>query len=175
MNRFKRYDPARDIFVAILLVMLIRPALYLSAKRQYSETIQQEAFCTHELDKGILQTFETAQCQLEQTITLAHQKNKLTHIEPLEDLKGSLTTIKARYEHNSPGVLFLGPFSSISIVLKELEIERELKEIVAQLNTYLHDLSGKEKIKKTDLKIETCLKENQQLMKQFSIISPHVA
>jgi len=176
MNMFKRYDPARDLFMLILLLLLIKPALYLGGKSQQSDAAQKEQFCSHELDKEIVNSFETAKRQLEQTITLAEQKNRHQEAVELEDLLSSLTTIKTRYEKNSPGLLFLGPFSAISIVLKELEIEKELQEIAAQLNEYLRKNSSKKQVVvSNDRTLDVYLQENQLLVKEFSISTPQLA
>jgi len=175
MNRFKRYDPARDLFMLALLLFLIKPALHLGGKRRHQEAAQKEQFQAHEPDQNIVQFFETAKRQLEQTITLAEQKNRHEEAVALEDFLSSLTTIQARYERNSPGLLFLGPFFAISTVLKELEIEKELQEIVAQLNEYLQEhVKRKEGIVSINKNLDAYLKENQLLIKEFSLSPPQL-
>ena len=176
MMELKKRNPTRDIFLALLLIALIRPALHLSAKRQRADTPHDEAFVVHEPAADVIQAFEVAKRQLEQTITLAVQKNREDVVNKLEDMIRTLTTIKHRYTKNSPALLFLGPFASVSIVLKEMEIEQELASIVDDLNQTLYCLAEEKYQPKEEISnTKTCLEENRRLLNIFSISQPQYA
>jgi len=176
MMELKKRNPTRDIFLAIFLIALIRPALHLSAKRQRASTPEDEPFMVHEPAADVVQAFEVARRQLEQTITLAVQKNREDVVDKLEDMMDTVTTIEHRYSKNSPALLFLGPFASVSIVLKEMEIEQELASIVDDLNQTLYCLADEKYQPKEEIStMKICLEENRRLLKIFSISQPQTA
>lgn len=174
MMRLKSHNPLRDLLLGALLLLFIRSALHLEADRQKNRQLEHdEPFMVHEPAQEVIDTFATAKQQLEQTVTLALQKNKPEIIAHLEDLKSTVTTIESRYSKNSPALLFLGPFASVSIVLKEREIEQQLAGILNELNEALHNLLEQKPETKYGVEnMDTCLKKNQQLLAQFAVSNP---
>ncbi|MCK5632328.1 hypothetical protein KAH94_01115 [bacterium] len=149
MMNLKKHHPIRDFMLLVLLVLLIKPALYLSEKRiQAEKCSNQENFLVHELDQGIMSAFTRTKDQINKTIALA-QKNKQSNLlQELNDLAKEIQTVETRYTKNSPALLFLGPFASISIVLKEQKLEKKLKTITNRLNQTLHKVCIKTPLQK---------------------------
>ena len=161
----KPNKPVRDLMLAVLLILLVKPALHLSAKRIQNERETGDSFPIHELDQNIVLAFQMAKEQIDQAIVLATNKQKLEAVELLEDLSSTLTTIEKRYGQNSPALLFLGPFASVSIVLKEREIEKELNSIVDQVQNALYELIDQRKQLIPQLiTLGDRLKKNKQLI-----------
>ena len=173
MIRLKKHNPGRDLIMGAFLLLLVRSALHLEADRQKANHLGEQPFMVHEPAQEVIDTFSAAKLQLEQTITLALQKNKPEIVSNLEDLISSVTTIEARYSKNSPALLFLGPFASVSIVLKEREIEQQLAVILNDLNNVLNNLL--EQQTETEYgadEMQTCLNKNQILLAQFAVTQP---
>jgi len=139
MKKFKVHNPVRDVLLAIALILLVKPALHLSARRlrDNEQSAQSTSFAVHELDPQMVQAFEQAKAQLNGAIALTRKQNDSGELKRLEQLSDDLAAIEKKYTRNSPGMMFLGPFASASIVLKELEVEEKLNEIVDQLGTSL--------------------------------------
>jgi len=176
MMKLKSHNPFRDLFLGALLLLLVRSALHLEADRQKSRQLQEEPFTVHEPAKEVVDAFVTAKEQLDRTVTLALQKNRPEIISHLENLRSTVTTIEARYSKNSPALLFLGPFASLSIVLKEQEIEQQLAGVLNELNETLNSLLGQETQQVYGVeKMELCLKNNQQLLAKVAVSNPRQA
>jgi hypothetical protein len=166
MKNLKKNIPIRDFLLALLLLILIKPALYMSAKRMREEQKQSHVeFLFHEPDQEVIQAIKTAKEQIEQTIVLAQQKRQKPElIQQLNDFSATLTTIEHRYKTNSPALLFLGPFATVSIVLKELELENEFKTLVSKLNNTLHFIQGQPNEKHNEKTLTAQLQENHDLL-----------
>jgi len=173
MIKLKKHNPIRDLLMAVLLLLFIRSALHLEADRQKSGLQEERPFVVHEPSQEVVDAFTRAKQQFERAITLAQQKNHPEIIIRLQELIDTITALETRYTKHSPALLFLGPFASVSIVLKEREIEQQLADVTTELNKILSSLLGKEAENKYGPdKIELCLKKNQQLLAQFAISQP---
>lgn len=175
MKRLKNHNPLRDALMGLFLLVLVRSALHLEADRQRNQ-LNEQPFMVHEPAQEVIDTFATAKLQLEQAITLALQKNKPEVIEKLEDMTNAVETMQSRYTNHSPALLFLGPFASVSIVLKEREIEQQLAQVLNDLNGVLHGLLGQqEKDTYSPEQMQTCLNKNRKLLAQFAVSQPEQA
>jgi len=145
MSIFRDYHPIRDAFLALLLLLLIRPALHLSAKRIREEYKLQESSFVHEIDRAFLQTFDVVKNQLAKAMVFAEKNQLFKPLDQLKEMKKTVEILEAKYINNSPGLFFLGPIASVSIVLKELELEKKLKHLVSKLNSTLQALCNVEK------------------------------
>ena len=168
MNIFRGYNPLRDIIFSVFFILLIRPAFYLSTKRAHeAQTVQQEAFCVHELDQTVLESFKAVKMQLNHTIALAKEKNMNESIDQLEDMKETLAVIESQYSKNSPGLLFLGPLASVYIVLKEMALEKKLQKITNDLNGFLKKVCDRKQSIEEKTSVAEHLKENKALISQW--------
>jgi len=165
METLKHHNPVRDALLAVLLLVLLKPALRLSANKgtTRSPALYCHLFFAHEPDPEVLDSIKTAKNQLKQSVIIARQRHKNNLIERLEELISQLNTVKKRYEKNSPALFFLGPIGSVSIVLKEIELESKIAAITNELNSELHKLANTTPTTKP-LSIVTHLKDNQRLL-----------
>ena len=145
MKAFKNHNPVRDALLAILLLVMLKPALRLSTKnlKKGSQTPHSHLLFMHEPDQKVLHTIKTTKEQLKQTINLAQKYNKNDSIERLDRLIHKLETVKERYEKNSPALFFLGPIGTISIVLKEIALESKISDIIDELDNELLKLTSR--------------------------------
>jgi len=166
METLKQQNPVRDALLAVLLLVLLKPALRLSANKRTtsSPALYSHLFFVHEPDPEVLDSIKTAKDQLKRSVVLARQHHKNDLIERLEELISQLDTIKKRYTKNSPALFLLGPIGYVSIVLKEIELENKIAAITDELNSELHKLVTNTTPTTKPLPVATHLKDNQRLL-----------
>ena len=66
MKAFKNHNPVRDVLLALLLLVLLKPALRLSTNtlKKGSQTPHSHLFSMHEPDQKVLHTIKTTKEQL---------------------------------------------------------------------------------------------------------------
>ena len=145
MKAFKNHNPVRDVLLALLLLVLLKPALRRLSTNltKSSQTTHSHPFSIHEPDQKVLDTIKTTKKQLQQSVNLAQKYNKNDSIERLDRLIHKLETVKERYEKNSPALFFLGPIGTISIVLKEIALESKISDIIDELDNELLKLTSR--------------------------------
>lgn len=170
MNRFKAHNPIRDLIFALLLALMVRPALHLSAKRMREEGLDKGLgqLSSHEPDRRIVYAFDTAKDQLNRVIKLAKIKKNQPLATKLDGLLKELLRAEKRYTKNSPALLFLGPFASVSIVLKELELETKLSSIIDEIGKSLQELCPEKNFDYTkDNSLTAGLATNQRMLNRL--------
>ncbi len=154
----------RDIALFFLLLLLMRTAF----KRAYHFLLAHEQSMIHELDRSFLEYLYTTQKQIFQTKSLLEDLNNNALIQKIAFLQQRLATIEEKYKKNSPGIMFLGPIATTSIVLKEKQLENKLLSIIQELGQILHSLNSIEKKYVTSESINQGLAANTSYLKQLS-------
>lgn len=83
-----------------------------------------------EQDLKVLGHIADLQKEICSQINLSKSRSK---IQLLKELYNELAAIAHDYTELSPGTAFLGPFSSVSLVLKQRELQKRIAEIEKQL------------------------------------------
>jgi hypothetical protein len=151
----------RDLFILLALLAL----LSIAYKKTCQFLMLHKKSIIHELDKDFADQLYSTQRHarilqniFEQSDSSAAKKNQLTQVTTL------LNKIEEKYKKNSPGLLFLGPIGTASIVLKEQELEKRLLDALNQLGALLLAAVDSTKVYVPVNSIDAGIKANQLLI-----------
>lgn len=158
MDTKKTNSTFLDLLLFILLIIL----LFKSYKGAYSFLLMHRKSLIHELDRSFADQLYTTERQIRLTKgILDHINSSVEYTKNLEKLTDKLQLIEEKYTKNSPGLLFLGPLGTASIVLKEQNLSEDLLKIIESLGELLHSISQSEKPFLAPQTIDTGLQNNQ--------------
>ncbi|QQR54113.1 hypothetical protein IPH25_04680 [bacterium] len=140
MNQNNFGFPLFDLLSACLLFALI---LYVLKNNQSFLELHSRSL-VHELDQSFADQLYSAQrhIRIAQQLFQARTETRLPDWkQTIDKISAQLADIEAKYGGNSPGVMFLGPIGTTSIILKEKELSQKLLEQILQTNTLLQALA----------------------------------
>jgi hypothetical protein len=155
-------DISRSLVDLILFIGLM--ALFIYAYRgTHSYVTLHNNSLIHQLDRTFADKLYSAQRQVRIATSLLDQIDQLPiHHRQLDKITSSLTSIEDKYSKNSPGLLFLGPIGTTSIVLKEQELEEQLLVSLNQLSVILQQLVPNSPAHENATSVQDALEKNQE-------------
>ncbi len=156
----------RDLFLFALLLTLVCIAF----NRSYHFLLAYEKSLIHELDGTFLDQMCLAQKQTHYSAKLLEDGDKQEALKRVNDIKQRLATIEQQYKKNSPGLIFLGPIATTSIVLKEKKLAAKLLATINELELILAKLDGQQSIELAP-SIDKGLAANKKRIKNLYYIS----
>lgn len=164
MNNSRPNTLFRDLFILALLLVLISQAY----KKAYSFLVMHKNSMIHELDRNFADQLYSAQRQARIVKNLLEQLD-ITDQRKTDFLQtnSQLIKIEDKYTKNSPGLLFLGPIGTASIILKEQELEKHLLDALNALGLLLLGLVDTNQKHTPALSIEAGLQYNQDLINKL--------
>ena len=158
-------DVIRDVVLFSLLAFLI---LHATDRLKSFLSLHKESL-VHELDKSFADQLYAVQKQT-RTILFALEKEPLLDSarDRIEKIQKNLEIIESKYTKNSPGVLFLGPIGTTSIVLKEQQLQQKLLDQTNEFSQILHEITQTLSIPHASIKknssIQSGIELNQALI-----------
>ena len=163
MNQNNQGFPLLDLLSLCLLLALV---LYVLKNNQSFLELHSRSL-VHELDQSFTDQLYSAQRHVRITQQLFQARIQ----PPLADWKqkidkitAQLADIELKYGGNSPGVMFLGPIGTTSIILKEKELSQKLLEYINQTHTLLLILADQKLPLAAPASVAEGLKRNQALI-----------
>lgn len=131
--------PISDLFlISILLGLLV----YVG-KRTHTFVNLQSKSLVHQLEHSFTDQLYSVQKQARIAHNLYATREGVVDEQTkrkIEKISTGLKDIENRYAQNSPGIMFLGPIGTTSIILKEKELKDKLLEYSNTLGSLLHAL-----------------------------------
>jgi hypothetical protein len=164
-------NSVKDIFLFACLAAMIIYAY----KRAHLFLNLHTKSLIHELDRTFADQLFSAQRQARVAKSVLEQAGPQFDqtVAKIEKTSQALKEIEEKYSNNSPGLLFLGPIGSASIVLKEQQLETKLLAETINIASALSTLLPKELVKPAVNTIDAQINQNQEyinyLMQQKTI------
>ena len=171
----KQDKMTRSVIDALLFAFLISLLVY-AYKNTYRYAALHNTSLIHELDRTFADQLYSAQRQARLIKSLVEQfGNK--HADIVEKIDKTLITlqdIEVKYSKNSPGLLFLGPIGTASIILKEQELEKKLLATINKLGSLVQPIISQAAPYTPATTIDAALQINQEylgyLLKVTSVV-----
>ncbi len=125
----------RDLMLFISLLGLIN----IACRRTYHFLSAHEESIIHELDQDFLNQLYIAKKQTHIAAQLTAQCDPNDHVCTLkmQKLHEKIDALEAEYKKNSPGLAFLGPIGTTSIIFKERRVNKKLLKVVNKITQTL--------------------------------------
>ncbi len=156
------FSRIRDILFLGALAFLINIAF----NRTKSFIGEHKKSIVHELDRNFIDEIYTAQRQLHFLEENYAHNDEIVHI--ISDIKERLAVIEEKYKTNSPGTMLLGPIGSAAIVTKEEKLQKNLLDVVNDINKLLHIINSKENTFQHIPTITAALENNKLLLQSIT-------
>lgn len=148
----------KDLIILAVLLMLIGYAY----RKMYTFLSMHKHSIIHELDRNFADQLYSTQRQARIVKNMLEQSDITdARLDQFNQTEHFLNKIEEKYTKNSPGLLFLGPIGTASIVLKEQELRKQLLEVINNLARLLAGLADSNKTFNETTSIDNGLATNQ--------------
>lgn len=160
---------AKDIFRDILLFSALAFLIICASDRLKTFISLHKNSLIHELDQGFADQLYSIQKQVRTLLQfIEHGLVDDSSLSRAQKIQKSLEAIEEKYTKNSPGILFLGPIGTTSIVLKEQQLSQKLLEQINELGKLLYEITTNYNIRHVARKeahtIQAGIELNQSLL-----------